>query len=142
MALVPTNEQARASPYEILIGGGGGQIYIGTQTHLPPKFSFSSDFGHFIWKMLENAKNVYVSRKKDHAISKFPGGGGGALTQFSKVRGPDTASATPPPPVGDALRAEPTGGGRDAGNAFPPILREGGIKIPTNNHDPSFARSS
>ena len=25
---------------------------MGTQTHLPPKFSFSSDFGHFILKML------------------------------------------------------------------------------------------
>ena len=37
---------------------GGG--FMGTQTHLPPKLSFSSDFGHFIWKMLENAKFAYV----------------------------------------------------------------------------------
>ena len=44
--------------HEVLFGGGGG--FIGTQTHLPPKFSFSSDFGHFILKM--TAK--YVSRKK------------------------------------------------------------------------------
>ena len=29
---------------------------MGTEVHLPPKFSFSSDFGHFILKMLENAK--------------------------------------------------------------------------------------
>ena len=34
----------------------GGDGLIGTQTHLPQKFSFSSDFGHFILKMLENAK--------------------------------------------------------------------------------------
>ena len=34
--------------------GGGGVGVIGTQTHLPAKFSFSSDLGHFvlkIWKM-------------------------------------------------------------------------------------------
>ena len=43
--------------HEVLIGGGGGVGFIGTQTHLSPKFSFSSDFGHFILKMLENAKN-------------------------------------------------------------------------------------
>ena len=35
-----------------------------TQTHLPPKFSFSSDFGHFILKMLENAIVANVLRKK------------------------------------------------------------------------------
>ena len=41
-------------------------------------------------------KNVYVfKKKKDHAISKFPGGG--AFTQFSKVRGPDPARRPPPP---------------------------------------------
>ena len=40
--------------HEVLIGMVG---FIGTQTHLPPKFSFSSDFGHFILKMLENTKN-------------------------------------------------------------------------------------
>ena len=44
--------------------GGGGHGFIGTQTHLPPKFSFSSDFGHFILKMVENANFSYVSRKK------------------------------------------------------------------------------
>ena len=41
---------------------------MGTQTHQPPKLSFSSDFGHFILKMLENAKFEYVSRKKDTEI--------------------------------------------------------------------------
>ena len=44
---------------------------MGTQTHLPPKFSFSSDFGHFIFKMVENAKFSSVSRKKDAEISSF-----------------------------------------------------------------------
>ena len=37
---------------------------MGTQRHLPPKFSFSSDFDDFISKMLENAKFANVSRKK------------------------------------------------------------------------------
>ena len=46
---------------------GGGVEFIGTQTHLPQKFSFSSDFGHFILKMLENAKKV--SRQK---LLKYP----------------------------------------------------------------------
>ena len=34
----------------------GGDRCIGTQTHLPPKFSFSLDFGHFTLKMLEMQK--------------------------------------------------------------------------------------
>ena len=38
-----------------------------TKTHLPPKFSVSSDFDHFILKMLKNAYVVKVSRK-DTAI--------------------------------------------------------------------------
>ena len=39
-----------------LLGGGGGVGgFIGTQTRLPPKSSFSSDFDHLILKMLENA---------------------------------------------------------------------------------------
>ena len=48
--------------HEVLFGGGDG--FIGTQTHLPPKFSFSSDFDHLILNMVENAKLSYVSRKK------------------------------------------------------------------------------
>ena len=37
---------------------GGGRIHgqLGIQTHLPQKLSFSSDFGHFIFKMLEDTK--------------------------------------------------------------------------------------
>ena len=35
---------------------GGGDGFIGSQTHLLPKFSFYSDFGHFILKIVENAK--------------------------------------------------------------------------------------
>ena len=33
-----------------------GSGFMGTHPNLPPKFSFSSDFGHFILKMLDNAK--------------------------------------------------------------------------------------
>ena len=43
----------------VLFGGGGGG-FMGTEIHLPQKFSFSSDFGHFILKMLENAKFSHV----------------------------------------------------------------------------------
>ena len=50
--------------HEILIRGVG---FIGAQTHLPPKLSFSTDFGHFILKML--TKTLYVLRKK---ILKYP----------------------------------------------------------------------
>ena len=46
--------------HEILFGG---DEFIGTQTHLLPKFSFCSDFGHFILKMVENAKFSSVLRK-------------------------------------------------------------------------------
>ena len=35
----------RASPRRFV----WGNEFIGTQVHLPPKFSFSSDFGHFIF---------------------------------------------------------------------------------------------
>ena len=47
---------ARASPRSFVWGDG----CKGTQTHLPPIFSFSSDFGHFILKMEENAEFSYV----------------------------------------------------------------------------------
>ena len=36
---------------------------------LTPEFSFSSDFGHFILNMLENAIFLYASGKK---ILKYP----------------------------------------------------------------------
>ena len=39
-----------------------------TQTHLPPKLSFSSDFGHFIMKMSEMKILIRV-KKKDTDIS-------------------------------------------------------------------------
>ena len=41
----------------------GGDGLMGTQTHLLPKFSFSSDFGHFIWEMLENVKKYTCEEK-------------------------------------------------------------------------------
>ena len=51
---------AGASPRSIVWGDG----FIGTRTHLPPKFSFSSDFGHFILKMVENAKLCVKKRDR------------------------------------------------------------------------------
>ena len=54
------SEQGRRQ--EVLIGER--DECIGTQTHLPQKFSVSSDFGHFILKMLESANNLNVSRKR------------------------------------------------------------------------------
>ena len=51
-----------------------GDGFMGTQTHLPPKFSFSSDFGHFISKMLENAKFAHVSIKMILKYYNFWGG--------------------------------------------------------------------
>ena len=56
------------APLSGLLGGGMagrrgvatkfclGDGFIDTQTHLPLKFSFSSDIGHFILKMVKNAK--------------------------------------------------------------------------------------
>ena len=58
-----------ASPRSFVWGDG----FIGTQTHLPPKCSFSSDFSYFIWKMVENAKLSCV-KKKGTEISSFLGG--------------------------------------------------------------------
>ena len=59
--------------HEVSIGEDG---FIGTQTvqtNIPQKFSFSSAFGHFILRMLENAKFSYVLRKKAIEISLFLG---------------------------------------------------------------------
>ena len=55
---------AGASPRTFIWGDG----FIGTQTHIPPKFSFSPDFGHLILKMVENAQFSCV-KKKDAEIS-------------------------------------------------------------------------
>ena len=52
---------AGASPPSFVWGGDG---FMGAQTHLPQKINFSSDFGQFISKMLENAKFANVTRKK------------------------------------------------------------------------------
>ena len=57
--------------HQVLFGGGDG--FMGTQTHLPPKLSFSSNFGHFILKILEDVKFAYVSRKKILKYHKFWG---------------------------------------------------------------------
>ena len=80
--------KCKGVPTKLWLGVG----FISTQSHLPPKFSFSSDFGHFILKILENAK-IYVLRKK---ILKYPNFCGGRPRGFLKCGG------TPATPVGDA----------------------------------------
>ena len=77
--------------HEILISGVG---FMDTQTHLPPKFSFSTDFEHFILKML--AKTLYVLRKKDPEISKFLEGLDPVVVKSTGMVTPET------PSVGDA----------------------------------------
>ena len=49
--------------HEVLIGSG----FIGTQTYLPQKLSFTLDFGHFILKMLKKIKFSYnyLCQEKD-----------------------------------------------------------------------------
>ena len=58
------------SPLRSLDWGDG---FIGTQTHLPPKVSFSPDFVHFILKMLEN-ETIRVKKKVSEMYSFFGGG--------------------------------------------------------------------
>ena len=57
---------------------GEGDGFIGTQTHLLHRFSFSSDFGHFILKMqlllLENAKSTSKSVKYRNFWGTSPAG--------------------------------------------------------------------
>ena len=78
------------------LGGGGSDVgFIGTQTHLPQKFSFSSDFGHFILKILENAEKKF--QEKSYWNIQISGGSAPA---FFKVRG----SWPPPPPSVTPLR--------------------------------------
>ena len=57
-----------------------GDGFMGTQTHLPPKSIFSSDFGHFILKMLDYIQKNYVSRKK---LLKYHNFGGTSPADFS-----------------------------------------------------------
>ena len=66
-----------------------GDGFMSTQIHLPPKFSFSSDFRHFILKMLKNAKFTYVSRKKILEYHNF----WGDVPLIMLLRG----SVSPPP---------------------------------------------
>ena len=71
--------------HEVLFGGRG------RRAHLPSKFSFSSDFCHFVLKMLVNAKFSFVSRKNDTEISEFLGP---SPADFSTA-----GDASPRPPV-------------------------------------------
>ena len=50
----------RGAAAKFSLGGGG---FIGTQTHLPHKFSFSLDFCHFIYIPLKCWKMQHLSRK-------------------------------------------------------------------------------
>ena len=70
---------------------------MGTQTHFPPKFSFSSDFGHFIWKMLENTKSLNVSRTK---LLKYVNFWGSTHAVFKRA---GVVTPTPPPPSATPL---------------------------------------
>ena len=65
-------------------GGGGGGEFNGTHAHLSPNFSFSSDFGHFILKVLENAF-FYLCQEKDTEISKFLGTSPSATEYLKKL---------------------------------------------------------
>ena len=62
----------------IFFSGGGG--FMSTQTHISQQFSFSSGFGHFIFKMLENAKFNHSQEKN---LLKYPNFWGDAPADFS-----------------------------------------------------------
>ena len=49
--------------HEVLLFGGGGDEFMGIQTHLPQKFIFSSDFGHLILSMLDYSFIIRVKTK-------------------------------------------------------------------------------
>ena len=75
---------------------------MGTEVHLLKKISFSSDFGHFILKMLENAKFSHV-RKKDTEISQLLGGHPPLIFHLRGTRPPSPCFRRPwgdehPPP--------------------------------------------
>ena len=89
--------QNQGRRHEVLIFFGGDG-FIGSQAHLPPKFNLSFDFGHFISKMLENAKMLCVTRKKRYwNVHIFRG----SYPAVFKVAGvltpapPPSSSATP-----------------------------------------------
>ena len=48
-------------------------VYYPAQDHLHPKFSISSDFGHFVFKKLANGK--FYTLQKDTEIPTISGGG-------------------------------------------------------------------
>ena len=64
---------------------------MGTQSHLPPKSIFPSDFGHFILKMLDYSKMLHVSRKK---LLKYHNFWGTSPADFSTA-----GDASPVPPL-------------------------------------------
>ena len=68
----------------------GGRIH-GHPNPPIPKFIFSSDFGHFILKMFNYAKKLYVSRKKLLKYHNL----GGRPPLISRLRG--TRLPAPPP---------------------------------------------
>ena len=82
-----TIKQARAPPRSFV----WGDRFMGTQTNLPPRFIFSSNFGHFILKMLDHAKLLYVSRKKLLKYHNL----GGRPSLIYRLRG--TCPPSPPP---------------------------------------------
>ena len=69
---------------------------MSTQTYLPLKFNFFSEFGHFMLKRLENVKFSYVSRRK---IVKYPYFWGMSPAYFSTGGG---GRVPLPPPALDA----------------------------------------
>ena len=78
--LIPSSQGRH---HKFFIGwGGGGRIHRHPNAHTP-KFSFSLDFGHFIWKMLKNAKNIRF-KKEDTEMSQILRW---STPRFSKVRG-------------------------------------------------------
>ena len=56
----PHLTHAGASPLSFAWGDG----FIGTQTYLAPKLSFSLDFGHFILKMVEKKNKIFMCQEK------------------------------------------------------------------------------
>ena len=95
---------AEASPRIFDWGGTdsdwGGQIQV-NRNHLPPNSDFSSDFGHFILKTLENLKilaNMHEIFFKNRDIW-------GAMPPELRTRG-DTSPASPP--VATPMTARPT----------------------------------
>ena len=86
-----TEAACQGRRHEVFFFLGGGDGFIGTLTHLPPKLSFSSDFGHFILKMVENAKFPQCEEKK---MLKYHHFWGKSPSDFSTA-----GDASPVPPL-------------------------------------------